>query len=87
MSREREPMSRSEAGQMGGESAMHTGKISAAQMEMYLKGVDFPADKQTIISTAKSNGAPENVMNYLNKLPQRQYSRANEIEEEFGKLK
>ncbi|MBI2868690.1 MAG: DUF2795 domain-containing protein [Chloroflexi bacterium] len=62
-------------------------KVSAAQMAMYLKGIDFPADKHKIIETARSNGAPEDVMMFFNRLPERQYSYPTEVEQEFGKLK
>lgn len=74
-------------GRRGGEEALHSEKVSAAQLAMYLKGISFPADRQKIASTAMSNGAPDNVMQYINKLPSRQYGRANEIEAEFGKIK
>ena len=93
--REDEPMSRSEAGRMGGqagghmggEASLHSEKVSAAEFAMYLKGIEFPADKKKVVSTAKSNGAPENVMQYLNHLPDKEYRRVTEIEEEFSRLK
>ncbi len=70
----------------GGEASRQSGKVSAAQLSRYLEGIDFPADKQTIIDTAKSNGAPDNIMQWMNRLPDREYNRANEIEEEFSKI-
>jgi hypothetical protein len=83
----REEHSTSRSGHSGGEAAMHSEKVSAAQLAQYLRGISFPADKQKIISTARSNGAPDIVMQYINKLPQRDYNRANEVEQEFGKMK
>ncbi|MBI2854363.1 MAG: DUF2795 domain-containing protein [Chloroflexi bacterium] len=79
--------SMSERGQRGGEASMHTEKVSASELAMYLKGINFPADKQKVISAARSNNAPENVINFLNRLPSRQYSAPTEIEEEFSKIK
>jgi hypothetical protein len=93
--REDESMSTREAGRMGGqagghkggEAALHSEKVSAAELAMYLKGIDFPADKKKIVSAAKSNGAPENVMQYLNNLPEKSYQYPTDIEQEFGKMK
>ncbi len=62
-------------------------KISAAMLAQFMKGIDFPADRNTVISTAKSNGAPEEVMEYLNRLPERQYDYPTDVEQEFGKMK
>ena len=74
-------------GEAGGEASLHSPKVSAAEFAMYMKGIDFPADKNKILQTAKSNGAPENVISYMNRLPSRQYTRVTEIEQEFSKLK
>lgn len=65
-------------------SGMH---MSASQVTMYLKNTDFPADKRQIVDMAKSNGAPENIIQMLNKLPDKQYSNSTEIEREFTKMK
>ena len=61
--------------------------VSAADIARYLKGIDFPANRQTIINTAKSNGAPDNVMQWMNRLPERQYKAPTEVEQEFSKIK
>ncbi len=74
-------------GQKGGQAALHSEKVSAAQLAQYMKGVDFPADKKAIVRQAKSNGAPDNVMEYLNELPEREYKYPTDVEQEFGKLK
>ena len=74
-------------GPKGGEAALHSQKVSAAQIQLYLKGIDYPASKTALIDTAKLNNAPQNVMSFLNRLPSKTYSRANEVEVEFGKLK
>ncbi len=74
-------------GHEGGKASLHTSNVSAARFARYLKGISFPVNRETIVSTAKSNGAPENVMELFNRLPQREYNRANEVEQEFSKLK
>ncbi len=71
----------------GGQASMQSQKVSAAQIQVYLKGIDYPVNKQQLIDHAKSMNAPENVMSWLNRLPERQYSFPTDVEQEFGKLK
>jgi hypothetical protein len=79
-------MSMQGKGMSGGESPMRTPHVGASQVTMYLKNIDFPTDKRKIVDMAKSNGAPETVMQMLNKLPDKQYTRSNELEQEFSKM-
>ena len=74
-------------GQRGGRASLRSAKVSAAQIQVYLKGMDYPATRQRIIDHARAQGAPENVMDYLERLPEREYGRPNHVEEEFGKMK
>ncbi|MBI2868771.1 MAG: DUF2795 domain-containing protein [Chloroflexi bacterium] len=71
----------------GGEASLKSPKVSAAQIQVYLKGMDYPAGKRAIVEKATENGAPDNVMFFLNRLPEREYHRPNEVEQEFGKMK
>jgi hypothetical protein len=66
---------------------MESTKVSAAQFAMYMKGIDFPADKAGILETARQNNAPEKVIAVMKQLPEKQYNRANEVAKEFGKLR
>jgi hypothetical protein len=72
--------------EMGSES-MRTPSMNPSQITMYLRNMDFPADKKKIMDMAKSNGAPEMVVQWINKLPDKQYSSSNDVEREFGKMK
>ncbi len=74
-------------GQKGGEASLHSQKVSAAQIQVYLKGIDYPVNRQQIIEHAKSLNAPDNVMQFLNRLPERQYNFPTDVEQEFGKMK
>lgn len=74
-------------GRRGGQAALHSPRVSAAGIQVYLKGISYPADRQKVIQTAKNNNAPENVMSFLNRLPERQYSYPTDVEVEFGKMK
>ncbi len=62
-------------------------KVSASQFALCLKGIDFPAYRDAIVDNAKKNNCPDYVTDYMKQLPDKQYNRANEVEEEFGKLK
>ena len=77
----------SRGGQKGGEASLHSEKVSAAQLQMYLKGMDYPAGKQEIIQQARTNSAPENIMSFLNRLPDKTYNRPTDVEQEFTRIK
>ncbi len=74
-------------GPKGGEAALHSEKVSASTIQLYLKGIDYPVSRDELINHAKSNGAPDNVMSFLNRLPEREYRYPTDVEEEFGKMK
>jgi hypothetical protein len=74
-------------GPIGGRHALYSLNVSASELQLYLKGVDYPVDKNELVHKAEENNAPENVMEWIRKLPERTYDRPNHVEEEFGKLK
>lgn len=74
-------------GPKGGRASLHSEKVSASQMAVCLKGIDFPADRDQIVEHARSTGCSDNVIEYMNRLPEKEYTRANEVEQEFGKMK
>ncbi len=43
------------------------------QIQKFLGGMDYPVDKQTILSTAKDKGADENVLQALEAIPEQEY--------------
>lgn len=45
----------------------------------YLSDLNFPADKQQVISHAQQKGAPEDIMKMLQMLPEKQYQNISEI--------
>lgn len=50
------------------------------KVEQYLEGVEFPLDKEQLVSKLEENGAPGVVVNQLNqRLPEGEYSSAREI--------
>lgn len=53
------------------------------QIQKYLKGVDYPTDKQTLIDTAKQQGADESVCASLDQLPDEQFQTPADVSAAF----
>lgn len=56
------------------------------QVQKFLGGIDYPADKKTLMEKAREKGADDKVMNALNQLAEKRYNSANDVSEEIGKL-
>ena len=50
-----------------------SGKVNPIQVQKFLCGMDYPADKQALVDTAREQGADERVMNALEQLPDGNY--------------
>ena len=59
---------------------------SPISIQKHLKGIQFPASKQELIETARKNGAPDDVLGMIQRLPQEQYKDAPNVAEAFGKV-
>jgi len=57
------------------------------QVQKFLGGVDYPADKSSLVKRAKDNGADENVLNALNQMREKTFNSPNDVSEEMGKLR
>lgn len=55
-------------------------------VRQYLKGADYPASKNELASTAKSNGAPQEFVERLVGLEHAEYSSPNEVVEALERL-
>jgi len=49
------------------------------EVQRYLGGIDYPASKQTIIETAEDSGAGDDVLEALERLPERNYDDPTEV--------
>jgi len=63
-----------------------SGHVSPAIVERYLGGMHYPAEKQNLVSNAKGKGAPNDVMDLINKLPDETYNSPIDITKEIGKI-
>ena len=48
-------------------------------VQQYLQGIDYPASKDELFSTAESNDAPDNFFKRLAELPIREYSGPEDV--------
>ncbi len=61
--------------------------ISAADLQVYLRGIDYPVGKQDLIAHAQKNNAPEGVIGVIEQFSDRTYRSAAEVSQEFGKVR
>ncbi|MCL5411335.1 MAG: DUF2795 domain-containing protein [Patescibacteria group bacterium] len=60
--------------------------VNPIQVQKYLKGVDYPVSKGDLLETARREGADEEVLKTLERLPERIYNGPNAVTEEIGKF-
>jgi hypothetical protein len=53
------------------------------QIQKYLKGVDYPADKRTLLETARREGADDNICASLEQLPDQEFQTPADVSEAF----
>jgi hypothetical protein len=79
-------------GQGRGERRQYTnrsgkaGHVSPAIVEKYLAGMHYPAEKKRLVDNAQNKSAPDDVMNVINKLPDKTYNSPIDITKEMGKI-
>jgi len=61
-------------------------KASPANVERYLKGIHYPAQKKDLIECAQNNNAPEDIMNVINRFEEREYKATTDVAKEIGKV-
>ncbi|TWG87258.1 uncharacterized protein DUF2795 [Cupriavidus gilardii J11] len=59
---------------------------SPIDVQKSLKGLDFPASKEDIVSRARDGGASDDILSELEQLPEREYQTPADISKELGKL-
>ncbi len=59
--------------------------VNPIQLQKFLGGIDYPADKQTLLDTARSKGADDNVLQTLEGLPMEHFNSPNDVSEAIGK--
>lgn len=59
--------------------------VNPIQLQKFLKGVDYPASKDTLLKNAKKMGADDNVCASLEQLPDEQYDAPVDVSEAIAK--
>lgn len=54
-------------------------------VQQYLAGVDYPATKQDLIDAASDNDAPQEVIEALSGVAEKEYGSAADVSAELGK--
>ena len=60
--------------------------VNPVQVQRFLGGVDYPADKDTVVRTARDRGADDAVCRTLQSLPEQRFNSPNDVSEAIGKL-
>ena len=63
-----------------------SGKVNPIQVQKFLGGMDYPADRQAIVDTAREHGADERVMNALERLPDGQFETPADVSKGIGQV-
>lgn len=60
-------------------------QLNPIQLQKFLKGVDYPASKSTLIENAKKMGADENVCTSLENLPDEEFEAPIDVSQALSK--
>ena len=55
------------------------GNLDVSQLQQYLQGVNFPAQKEEVASNAEGNGAPQNVVDGIRNAAQDKFNSQDEV--------
>jgi hypothetical protein len=62
------------------------GNVSPAEIQDHLEGMDYPANKNDLKKHAKDHGADQEVVNFIDKLPEKDYNSPVDVTKEVGKI-
>jgi hypothetical protein len=60
---------------------------SPAEVEKYLKGVDYPAKKQDLVKHAQAEHAPQEVVDTLKKVPEETFQKPTDVAKAIGEVR
>lgn len=61
--------------------------VNPIQLQKYLAGIDYPADRRTLIETARRHGADDNAIRTLESLRREKFNSPNDVSEAVGELR
>lgn len=72
---------------MAGQDRGRDREDSPADIQQYLKGVDYPARRDDLIAAAERNGAPEETLEILHRLPGDRFEGPPGVMKAYGQIK
>ena len=60
---------------------------SPANVEKYLKGIDFPAKKRDLMEQARKNAAPQEVIQVIQQLPDQEFRGPQDVMKAYGNIR
>ena len=60
------------------------GKVSASEIQKYMSGMDFPADKSDLVEHARQQDAPQEVLDVMENLPEQEYGTVADVSKGIG---
>ena len=68
-------------------NTQNEGTVNPVQVQKYLADMEYPADKNAIIEKAREEGADENVMQTLEKIPEQEFQTPADVSQAIGQAK
>jgi hypothetical protein len=56
------------------------------QVQKFLGGLDYPVEKSDLLERARSEGADDEVVETLDRLPEQSFNSPNDVSEAIGEL-
>ncbi len=61
-------------------------KVNPIEVQSYLKGTHYPAEKQELVDTASRHGANDRIMDKLERIPEGRYASPAQVNKELGRI-
>ncbi len=60
--------------------------VNPIQVQKFLKGVDYPVDKNELVAIAREEGADQNVIETLQSVPMDKFNSPNDVAQGIGQI-
>jgi hypothetical protein len=60
--------------------------IRPIQVQKFLGAIDYPTDKQTLVDHARQEGAGQDIVDALRRMPERSFNSPNDVSEALGRI-
>jgi hypothetical protein len=60
--------------------------VNPIEVQKHLSGINYPTDKQTVVETARKQGADDEVVSTLERMPGQTFNSPNDVSEAIGKV-